>query len=381
MLEEINGRRRAVLGGLVALCAAGGALGPRPARAATDPRRLAQRFGEARAGLVVGHRAADGTLRLAASGHSAPGVALAPHMGLAVGSLTKTFTAALVFRLQEQRRLATHDTLRRWLPQWVGEQVPGEATLAQLLSHTSGIGGPPLPDTEQGILDLHVGAGDQGVRWLIERAGRPAFAPGRGYAYSNLGYVLLGLVIERAGGRRYHEQLREEILDPLGLSSAFVQEFEPARGEVAGTWVLLDQPQPRAPAGLMQLSWSAGALVANGRDVLTWFDALCTGRVLSPESLGQMLTVPSRGQPSSPADAGPRMAHGILRGQLGGVNCLVHNGSTLGYHCVAAHLTDTGDTCFMASNSSFDPWQDAASRRSLFERLVREVAGDADPAG
>jgi CubicO group peptidase (beta-lactamase class C family) len=111
-----------------------------------------------------------------------------------IASLTKQFTAAAIVQLAEQRKLSLHDPLVHWVPEYAsGEHV---ITLRHLLNHTSGIAD---------AAEIRESADVLTPRAFFEsiRGRPPVFAPGERYLYSNTGYHLLGIVIERASGRSY----------------------------------------------------------------------------------------------------------------------------------------------------------------------------------
>lgn len=145
-----------------------------------------------------------------------------------IGSITKTFVAALVLQLVEEDRLRLDDPVERWLP----GLVPGgrSITVRHLLSHTAG-----LPDYVE----------DPRLRREPERRWTPAelvslalarsaerAPPGGTFAYSSTDYVLLGLIAEKAGGAPLGEQLRDRLFEPLGLRRT---SFEP--GALHGDYV------------------------------------------------------------------------------------------------------------------------------------------------
>ena len=123
------------------------------------------------------------------------------------GSITKQMTAAAVLLLESRGKLSVEDTLGKYL-----ENIPDDKqgiTIHQLLTHTSGLPG-GIGSDEEPI----------GARAYVERLmGEPLhFKPGTGYAYSNSGYTLLGILVERLSGKGYEQFLRGELLLPAGLT-------------------------------------------------------------------------------------------------------------------------------------------------------------------
>jgi D-alanyl-D-alanine carboxypeptidase len=118
--------------------------------------------------------------------------------------------------------------------------------------------------------------------------GAPQFPPGRGYGYgySDTGYVLLGLIIERRDGRPLHEAYRARILDPLDLAGTYLEGFEAHRGSAMahphqGT---IDTFPIHGSA-----DWAGGGLVSDVDDLAAFAQALIAGRVVSGAWLDEML--------------------------------------------------------------------------------------------
>lgn len=144
-------------------------------------------------------------------------------------SVTKTLTAAAVVQLAERGRLSLDDPVRRYI-----EDLPYPATITirHLLTHTAGLPNPlPLrwthPPDEHDRFDR-----DRFFREVMARHPNVAAAPGARVRYSNLGYHLLGMVIERAGGKPYEAWVADEILGPAGIAPAHLS-FDLATGPVA----------------------------------------------------------------------------------------------------------------------------------------------------
>lgn len=197
-----------------------------------------------------------------------------------IGSITKTFTAALVLKRVEQGRIGLDDPLTRWIPE-LGEAGAG-VTVRQLLAHTSGLpSGPVLEDLTQPAPEAAL---------LAAVRERPReFEPGTRFRYNNNGYGLLGLVLEREAGARYVDLLQAELLTPLGLEHTAPCRFDDAGRPVGFDHGYRTTPQPLPhPRHHPDASGPAGLLCSTAGDVLAWQAALMGGRVIGSETLAQM---------------------------------------------------------------------------------------------
>jgi D-alanyl-D-alanine carboxypeptidase len=212
----------------------------------------------------------------------ASGRAADPSTLYAIGSNTKQFTAALVLRLVERGRLALGDSIGRHLtglrPEWRG------ITIEQLLNHTSGLQRSYVNAARLGE-DL---PGDS----LIAQAARDTMAarPGTTFLYSNTGYLLLGVLVEKLYGKPYAAVLREEIAGPLGLATlrtcGEVEAGRRATGYNRAFDGTLSSPVAFHPS--QQLG--AGGICSTAADLAKWNRALHGGRVLSEASYRAMTT-------------------------------------------------------------------------------------------
>lgn len=202
-----------------------------------------------------------------------------------IGSITKTFTAALILRRVEQGRLSLDEGVTRWLPELQGSA--DVVTIRHLLAHTSGLSSAPVLED----MSLPVSAEDL----LAAVRDRPAdFSPGARFRYNNNGYGLLGLILERESGRAYAELLREDLLQPLGLSRTAPCAFEDASRPTGfnHNFVEGEGPVPHTRHHPLA-SGAAGMLCSTAGDVLAWQSALMSGRVLEPQTLA-LMTEPQR---------------------------------------------------------------------------------------
>ncbi|MFK0171194.1 serine hydrolase domain-containing protein [Streptomyces sp. NPDC090306] len=205
-----------------------------------------------------------------------------------IGSITKTFTAVLVMRLRDEGILDLGDPLEKHLP----GTGAGEATIAELLSHTGGLAAEsPAPWWERTPGSLRPELADVvGERPLLHPVGRR-------FHYSNPGYTLLGALVEELRGAPWEEVLRREVLEPLGLDRTSAQPRAPhAGGWAVHPWADAMLPEPAEDLGRMA---PAGQLWSTTGDLARFAVFLARGddRVLSAASVCEMRT------PTAPAEA------------------------------------------------------------------------------
>ena len=202
-----------------------------------------------------------------------------PATNYRLASVSKQFTAAAILLLAEQGRLTLDDPIRRWLPSL--PQTTSAVTLRQLLDHTGG-----LVDYEDLIPPGTTGqVSDNDVLRLLSATPKTYFAPGTAYRYSNSGYVLLGLVVERASGISLPLYLQQRIFRPLHMDHTLLYErggpdvADRAYGysEENGSWTRTDQSVTSATRG-------DGGIYSSIDDLAKWDAALCDNRLLSDAS-------------------------------------------------------------------------------------------------
>ena len=201
-----------------------------------------------------------------------------------IGSVSKQFTAVLLLKQVERGKLALTDSIGRYLttglrPEW------RPLTIEQLLNHTSGL---PNDLTRGGRPEEEVSA-DTMIAWAARDTMR--FAPGTRMAYSNVGYLLLGALVEKLYGKPYGAALREEITRPLGLKSLGWC-TDPAKDTMVATGheYLGPGKNQRSAYAHPSKSLGAGGLCSTAGDLAAWNRALHGGRVLSPASYTAMTT-------------------------------------------------------------------------------------------
>lgn len=213
------------------------------------------------------------------------GVPNTPQTVFRLGSITKPFTAAAVMLLQERGKLSVGDSVCKYLSDCPAAWQP--VTLRHLLTHTSGIKNftdlPDYPKT-MALPATH-------EEMLARFKDRPLeFAPGEKYTYSNSGYYLLGVVIERASGKAYADFLRENIFEPLGMTSTGYDSNSLLIRNRASGYRMQGDSLVNAAYIDMSVPFAAGALYSSVEDLLRWDQAFYTEKLLTRRSLEEMLT-------------------------------------------------------------------------------------------
>ena len=155
-------------------------------------------------------------------------VAVTPATNFRLASVTKQFTASAILLLAQDGKLSIDDRIRKWLPSL--PDTDDAITIRHLLTHTGGLIDYEdiMPDADfDGVPDdLSRQLRDLDVLHLLEKERRLYFAPGTNYRYSNGGYSMLALIVERASGKPFQEFLRERIFERLGMHNtlAYVRE-------------------------------------------------------------------------------------------------------------------------------------------------------------
>jgi CubicO group peptidase (beta-lactamase class C family) len=246
-----------------------------------------------------------------------------PSMVFNVGSLSKPFLAVGIMMLVEQDQLSLDDKISTYLPDYpnIGEQI----TVRQLLSHTSGL---KHYNSITGYSDLLPRVVE--VEELVDFfKNEPLdFKPGEKWQYSNSGYVLLGMILEKVSGIPYEDFLQKNIFDRLKMNHTyFSSDQRIIPGKVAGYHVLKGEIV-LPPHMSMSHLWAAGALITSVDDLSRWDAALSDGQLLDQETYTQLFSpfVLNSGKESDFT-----LGWEVL--ELHSRDCFAHGGGIFGYVC------------------------------------------------
>jgi CubicO group peptidase (beta-lactamase class C family) len=270
-----------------------------------------------------------------------------------LASVTKQFTAAAVMLLVRDGKLRYEDRLTDLFPDF--PEYGRAITIRNLLDHTSG-----LPDYEElmpaagrsvPVGDVQIQ--DAGVLDLLKRQNAGWFGPGSRWHYGNSGYVLLGLIVEKASGRSFPSFLQECIFTPLNMINtlAYVRgknkvpnrAFGHAKDN--GRWSVTDQSPTSATLG-------DGGVYSSLADLLQWDDALRRHSLLSEPEIRPALTpvrVPSKG-PTGPDGTPADYGFGWFLNGWKGHARMWHHGETTGFRTAIQRFPDDGLTVVVLCN-------------------------------
>jgi CubicO group peptidase (beta-lactamase class C family) len=211
------------------------------------------------------------------------GIPNTPRTRFRLGSVTKQFTAAAILLLQERGQLKVTDPIARYLPDWPAAWR--EVTIHHLLTHTAGL--PRLTSPTQtdvsGLTRPAPAARFRSLRELYtpgEELQPLDFKPGEKFAYSNIGYIVLGILIEKLSGKPYAEFMREEIFRPMGLTDSGCEETGQILERRASGYTRVDGRLTGAAYVDMRGPGGAGALYSTVDDLLLWDRILASDRFL-----------------------------------------------------------------------------------------------------
>lgn len=291
-----------------------------------------------------------------------------------VGSVSKPFTATAILMLEERGELSLSDPLTKYFPKLPYTDV----TLERLLSHTSGLYDVccqpelrPSFDAFYGKSDPPYSNGDY-LAFIEKETPALLAAPGAMYRYSNLGYVLLALIVEQVSGVEFDAFLQEQIFDPVRLRRTYVLSkmdggsiddfalgYRREPGGVPVRDVPVATPDRRS---VFAATYGDDEVVSTVDDLFAFGQALTLGRLLKPATLARAWSpvLLTSGEPG-PYGLGFRVDE-----TRSGRTIILHTGSTNGFLATATYPADENDfTVVLLTNVVDDDF--AKLRGTVFE--------------
>lgn len=249
-----------------------------------------------------------------------------------IGSMNKMFTATAVLQLAQGGRLKLADPIGKYLTDYPNKEIAAKVTVHHLLTHTGGTGDIFGPDFEKNRLTLRTL--DSYVALYGRRA--PEFEPGARFAYSNYGFILLGVLVEKVSGQSYYDYVREHIFRPAGMTRTdSLSEGETVDGRSVGYLHKDGKWQPNNDT-LPVRGTSAGGGYSTVADLGHFANAVMEHKLLNAEFTELLTRGKVEGRPGS------QYAYGFSDSSAGGVRWLGHGGGAPGMNGDLKFSPDSG---------------------------------------
>lgn len=259
-----------------------------------------------------------------------------------IASVAKQFTAAAIIRLAEQGRLSYDDHLVKYFPEFKG--FASTISLRHLLTHTSG-----LIDHLDVIKDNNAGWTNKDVVQLLLRENRVLFGPGEKWSYSNSGYVLLAMIVEKVTGEKFSAYLGKSIFDPLGMKHTLV--LDDAGTNIRGRAHGYRRASGRwEPGDYEAFTTGAGGVYSTLEDLYKWDQSFYTEKLMKESSL-KLASTPatlSNGRPT-PYGFG-WLAEYAAKGRFANVWYVASYGNFRGFQSVIKRIPERRFTAIVMSN-------------------------------
>ncbi len=339
-------------------------------------------------GATAAMALADGSVVMAATGvaDDETGTPMASDSRMLAASIGKSFVAMTALSLESDGALSRSDLVswhlgdRDWFTRLPNHET---MTVADLLHHTSGLPDHVHLETFQSEMAARMARGsaaftpEEAIAFVLDTD--PLFPAGEAWAYSDTGYLLLGLVIEHAGGAAYYDLVAERFLMPLGLTATTPSDT-PILPSLAAGYVGEDNPfglptRTTDDAGRLlwdpAMEWTGGGLVSTSRDLAVWGHALFGGTAMAEPYLDRLLD----GVPVSPDAPGILYGAGVAiygdtpRGPVYG-----HGGWIPGYVSSLRHYADHGVTVAFQINTDIGIVDDSTDLVPALEAALADLA-------
>ena len=281
-----------------------------------------------------------------------------------LGSINKSFTSVAIAQLAQQGKLSFNDPISKYLPDYPNKTVAAKVTIHQLLTHTSGMGSYFNDEFMKRRASLRTLA-DLLPLFVNDPLD---FEPGEKMQYSNSGYVVLGLIIEKLTRQTYFDYVREHIFKPAGMKNTDSYELEQTVPNLAIGYTNMGltgrpEPGPRKDSTphLTGRGNSAGGGYSTLEDMLKFGQALIGHKLLNQQSTDIVL---SNQMPLGQPPAG----YGFFSVEVNGIRAIGNNGGGPGTNSTFTVYPELGYTVVIMSN--YDPPSASKVTSKLREMLT-----------
>jgi CubicO group peptidase (beta-lactamase class C family) len=240
-----------------------------------------------------------------------------------IGSITKTFTATLIFQLIDDGKITLDDKLSKYFPDI---KNASNITIHHLLTHRSGL--------------YNITNADDIGEWIYKpstiemmlsriRKQDTVFNPGEKNEYSNTNFLLLGYIIEAIENKSLETVLTERIIEPLNLKQTYYGHKIEVNNNECESYQYRNETWSKSPETEMSNPGGAGAIVSSSKDLTLFMDALFNNKLMSAKSFKTMITPYSDDYCS-----------GLFYSQVEGQTIYGHDGSIDGFHSMLIYIPE-----------------------------------------
>ncbi len=261
-----------------------------------------------------------------------------------LGSMNKMFTATAIMQLVEQGKISLDARIIDYVPDYPNQDVAKRVTIHQLLTHTAGLGQYWTPEFMKTSKDLFRKVADYIPLFVNDSL---LFEPGSRYSYSNAGFMVLGLIIEKVTGEDYFEYVRENIYKPAGMINTDAYENDYVVPNLAVGYTEMGAEKGRVKNNLFMhvcKGGPAGGGYSTVEDLLAFGNALTGNKLLTAPSMKTMTAGKVK------AEANAMYAYGFLDRDENGHHIIGHTGGFPGISGYLGIFTDLGYTVCVLSN-------------------------------
>lgn len=295
-----------------------------------------------------------------------------------VGSTVKMFTATTVLKLAEEGKLSLDDKISNYLEGEIISKIENadKATVRQLLQHSSGI-----YNYIQNLQFQTASLNDLIKEWKPEELLQYAynqkayFPPGEDVRYSNTGYILLGMLIEKIEGEAFYQVFEKKLFSPLNLSMTQFAARAPVPAGIARGYIDL-YSKLQVIESTYYSGWdyytADGGLISNPYDMNIFFQALMNKEIINQNSLNEMLTW------QSPKDSDKNFfpiayGLGIFKIETPQGIAYMHSGDAIGYYANMLYFPDDQTSIVYAVNSNYGKIDQFVSTKEAMEKIIAVI--------
>ncbi|WP_452231729.1 serine hydrolase domain-containing protein [Lacinutrix sp. MEBiC02595] len=239
-----------------------------------------------------------------------------------IGSVTKTFTAVMIFQLVDEGKIKLEEKLSNYFP-----EIPNASaiSIANLLDHSSGLFNIPR---DENFNEHHPITKNEMVALIKSHA--VDFQPNEKNEYSNTNYILLGYILEKIENASYKTILQDRIVNKLQLKNTYYGDvINPKNNEALSYYYDEEEMLHEANQAHLSNPGGAGAIVSNPEDLVVFMDALFTNKLMSKKSFKRMTTIKDE------------YGSGIMSAEKNGQTIYAHNGSIDSFKSMVMYIPDS----------------------------------------